>query len=272
MTKLDDFSEAARLALAHMKPGVLTNHVMTTAEYRADVAEGSLYAYTWPGGLLFLRKRATYHMLSYCVNDLSIFPGYKLPEDTMTETAYKQSGAENAARIVDFWKHAGMWPAFERIRLTRASGLGLTVNAGTEKAYNLHFGLATPRDTDACNDLMYASFDRLTGHIPNYYELCESINAGHILCMKDSHGAVCGLLRWMPRTASLEIRQLALREDMRGKGLARKLINEFLDIMDGNKITVWARDGYAPALKSYAAAGFVPDGWRSTVLTIRIKS
>jgi len=255
-----------------MKPGVLTNHVMSADEYGADIAGGKLYAYTWPGGLLFLRERESYHMLSYYVTDISIHPDCDLPLDTFAEIAYKPSGTENTLRAVKFWEQAGLSAVFERVRLTRLAKTSEISNISLNDDRNGGMYTHSPpltakqQDIDAISKLLYKSFDHRTGHIPDYQELADSIKDGQIICIQDSRGEICGLLRWIPRVASVEIRQLAIHEDMRGKGLAHRLLAAFVGIMDGKKITVWARDGYAPALKSYVSAGFAVDGWRSTVL------
>ena len=262
MIKLEDFNEATRIAFAHMRPGVLTNHVMNAEEYRVDIANGSLFAHTWPGGVLFLRKRETYHMLSYCINDTSILPDCALPGDAFAEIAYKPAGAEKALCAVEFWKQMGLKQIFERIRLSR---LDIPVIARLSRS-PLACAVAAPQDIDTCCALIRVSFDNRTGYIPDYRELEASLANGHIMCMKDSYGVVCGLLRWIPHTASIEIRQFALREDMRGNGLARMLLNAFIKKYGNGKVTVWVRDGYTPAIKSYVSAGFTADGWRSAVL------
>jgi len=260
MTRLDCISEASRLAFAHMKPGTQTNHVMTADEYRVDIAAGKLYAHTWPGGVLFLRKRETYHMLSYYVNDSGSLPDCALPDDTFTEIAYKHSGAENAAQAVEYWGRVGMRHTLDRVRLTRP--------AGKDSSSPIQdICTAAQSDIDTLSSLMRACFSHRTGHIPDYQELSDSIVAGQILCIKDLHDKICGFLRWIPRAASIEIRQLAVRDDMRGKRLSHNLLAALVDMMGDKKITVWTRDGYAPALRSYYAFGFVTDGWRSTVLT-----
>ena len=290
MTKLDDYSQASRLAFAHMKPGVLTNHVMTADEYRAEIANGTLFAHEWGGGVLFLRKRETYHLLSFYVNDLGALPEIKLPEDTFAEIAYKPAGAENVGRVVAFWERVGFKPVFERVRLTRTAGSSLLKSDLLQAQYDaiqsvgddvgiapyercehpspLRIAIAGAQDINTCHELMRTNFDSLTGHLPEKYEIRDSVAAGCILCLKDTQGDVCGLLRWGPRAASVEIRQLALREDMRGQGLARCLLDTFIAKCGDRKNIVWVRDGYVPALKSYAAVGFAADGWRSTVLCL----
>ena len=259
MRRLDDLSEASKLAFSSLKPGVLTNHVMTADEYREDINRKLLFTHTWPGGVFFLRKREGYHILSYIISDTSILPQCVLPDDSFIEIAYKSGGACSAAKASEFWVKAGFKLRFERIRLSRPSGIC------DEAAKNIC--LAKAQDIDGCNVLLRTCFDRKTGYLPDFDELMSDITKGHVICMKDSHNRVCGLLRCQMRAASVEIRQLAIREDMRGRGLARHLINFFLSIWDEKKSIVWMEDGYAPALKSYISVGFSPDGWRSLVLT-----
>jgi len=274
MIRLDDIGEASKLAFSHMKPGVLTNHMMTADEYRADIAHGALHAHVWDGGVLFLRKRESYHMLSYYINDLNVLPDCNLPEDVFCEIAFKPSGAKNAGTAVDFWKRAELRATFERIRMTRPAGGGMGSTACVQivplrvATDGYYASLANEQDSNDCYDLLRANFDHITGHLPDFHELRDNIEAGFVLCLKDSQSSTCGLIRWLPRAASIEIRQLALREDMRGKGMARYLLDAFTEICGNNKNTVWMRDGYAPALKSYAAAGFAPDGWRSVVMCV----
>jgi len=299
MIQLENADQAAKLAMSYMKPGMITNHVMTAAEYHADVEAGVLYAHIWPGGVLFLRGREGYQLLSYCINDLGIMPGCRLPDNVLCEIGYKPSGVAAAEGAVRFWAAVGLKMAFERVRLTRMLGQeGPPGGAGAaivqkdrqlvsifgRNGYNIEsvgnltlpppiapigiplLSLADECDIDSCHRLMHECFDVITGHIPTYRELKESVAAGCILCMKDSSGAVCGLLRCVARVGSTEIRQLAIREDMRGQGLARLLLDAFIEKWGRGKCTVWVRNGYAPALNAYRSADFVADGWRSSVM------
>jgi len=274
MEKIIDITQASKLAFAHMKPGVITNHVMTAAEYRMEIEAGSLYAHTWPGGLLFLRGREGYFQLSYYLCDLNILPACEMPGKVFTEIAHKPSGADLAGQGVSFWERVGFVTQFKRVRLTR---LPQETNCNEESASwqqsNIaakncmdNVTLANNDDTEACHTLLYNNFDRLTGYLPVYQELASDIENGRILCMKDTQDVVCGLLRFINKPASVEIRQLALRDDMRGQGLARLLLDAFICKLDGKKSTVWVRDGYLPALRAYNAAGFNIDSWQSVVM------
>jgi len=266
MVRLEDYSQASKLAFSYIKPGVLTNHVMTADEYRADIEAGALFAYTWPGGLLFLRGRGGYHLLSYYLNDLSSLPDCELPGNTTIEIGYKPFGAGAAAQVIGFWERVGFRHKFERVRLTRPPG------AADTPRLNRPFTIApaAPIDAGACYELMKAGFDPITGHIPTLYEVEASIRDGCILCLNDSSGVICGLLRFISRAAFVEIRQMAVSEAMRGQGLANSLLNAFIEKCGDRKCTVWARDGYLPAIRAYNSAGFAADGWRSGVLTFGV--
>lgn len=259
MIKVESVSEASKLVFENMKSGVLTNHVMSPEEYKSDIAVGVLSAYTWPGGLVFLRGREGYQILSYFITDTEIPLDIDIPENTVVEIVSKPSGAEAAGIVVRYWEWVGLKPMLKRIRLTRPSGVS---SVEGDRVF-----VASEQDTGGCDKLIRASFDPVTGHIPDYHELSSSIKAGHVLCLKDSEGVVCGLLRVLLRAASVEIRQLALREDMRGRGLSRNLLDAFIKKWGDRKSTVWMKDSYVPAFRTYATAGFTVDGWCSHVLT-----
>ena len=277
MEKLDSLSMASMLVFSHLKRGAITNHVMTQDEYRAEIATNSLYAHNWPGGVLFLRKRVGYHMLTYIVNDTNIQPHIALPTDTFIEIAQKPLADIGSA--IAFWARAGFEVTLKRLRLTRsvdnmaekstlaASCGGVSASQTTVDNHGI-ITTAAMADVKSCDDLLRACFDAKTGHLPSIEELTADIAKGCVLCIKDPDNTVCGLLRYKPHTASVEIKQLALRYDMRGKGLARQLVGSFVGMHGSKKLTVWMNEGYVPAMRSYTACGFLPDGWRAHVLTI----
>ena len=258
MRQIGDFGEISRLVTAHMKPGVFTNNFITSDQYRAEISSGTLYAHEWDGGLLFLRKRDGWHLLTFYVHDVEAAPGVELPPDTVTEIAQKPGGAASIA--VGFWEQAGLNPEFERIRMARS--------AGSESVPGDHTAhIVREADFDGVLALLNGSFDPSTGCLPTETELRDDIMQGNVLCVKDS--TVCGVLRTVTRSASVEIRQLAVREDMRGRGVAKSLVQAFVERYGDKKSTVWLIDGNAPALHVYTSAGFALDGWKSTVLTIK---
>ena len=260
MVKIESIEQASKLVFSYMKPGVLTNHVMTAGEYRDDIGRGVLFAHTWPGGVLFLRGREGCHQLSYYINDTSIFPACTVPDNTFIDIVCKRKRADDADKALQFWVQAGFTHAFDRIRFTRPGGIGKL--CGNESV-----SLAGTNDIDECYRLIHDSFDRVTGYLPNYQELQESISEGNVFCLNGPNGEIHGLLRCINKAASVEIRQLVICEEKRGLGLARLLLSAFIAKYGDRKCTVWTLDGWhTPSIKTYTAAGFEWDGWFSYVL------
>jgi len=242
---------------------------MKPEEYRKEISDGNLYSYEWDGGVLFLRRKESRHLMTFLVRDTDSFPDVELPEDTVMEIQQKPT-----EKAVAFWTRNGFTPAFERIRMVRppcnesppykADGASM-VSSATIENYN------------DIRKLVWDSFDHSTGCIPNDEELRASIASGDIIIVEFEQPpvqpgaylyqtALGGMLRVGEKPASVEIRQLAIRQDLRGKGLSHDLVTAFTARFAEKKQLVWVRDGYTPAIKTYKAAGFIPDGRRSVVL------
>ena len=120
MRKINDFSEISPLVFSHMKPGVITNHIMSADEYHGEIASGTLYAYEWDGGLLFLRERTAHHHMTFYINDMQKLPGCSLPPDTFTEIVAKPT--MDTQDVISYWQKAGLKADHKRIRLARPLG------------------------------------------------------------------------------------------------------------------------------------------------------
>ena len=261
MLQVIDIEAASRAVFSHMKPGVIANRAMKPDEYHTEISGGNLYAHEWDGGLLFLRKKKGRHLLTFLIKDLESYPGIDLPEDTVMEIPQKTTQPNKAA---EYWARNGFNTAFERIRLTRPVG------EASAAAYDAGVGVdifpAMAENYEDVRALLWGSFDHRTGCLPDDDELKESIKRGEVLIVKVAN-SVGGVLRAIEKLASAEIRQLAVREDLRGTGLSHKLVRAFTARFAGKKQIVWVRDGYTAAIKTYTATGFAPDGRRSIVMT-----
>ncbi|MCL1835374.1 MAG: GNAT family N-acetyltransferase [Oscillospiraceae bacterium] len=164
--------------------------------------------------------------------------------------------------------------------------------------------IATSSDREGLRMLLIDSFNSLTGCLPEDEELSKDIAEGCVLCVTGAGGEsdnlqgnapktciaaessssvghaagnsdnaaspaplpAAGLLRFARRQASLEIAHLAVREDMRGRGISGKLLEHFISNRGGLPVTVWVNEGNIPAERAYSSSGFTPDGLRSVVL------
>jgi GNAT superfamily N-acetyltransferase len=248
-----DYSEISNLVMAHMKKGVLTNNFMRPDEYRAEISAGTLCVHEYGGGLLLLRHREGRHLLTFYINDREVFPDVELPPDTVASIPLKASGIDAAS----YWTRFGMRPLGEYIRLTREAGSVPVVAASTIQ-------IAAERDFGGVHALLHDSFDLRTGCLPSDTELRGDIGRGMVLCVKNK--GIGGVLRFGEFSGRAEILHLAVRGDLRGRGIGHILVSGFVDLYGKQKCTVWMRDGYTPALKTYIAAGFSPDRQRSILL------
>ena len=253
MKQIIDCAKISKLVMAHMKRGVLTNNFMHPKEYRAEISAGTLFAHEYDGGLLLLRKREGRHLLTFYINNRNVLPDVKLPSDTITGIPQKTSEAD----AISYWTQLGMRPLGEYIRLTREVDSG---SASEEPSIHI----AAESDFDGVHALLYDSFDLRTGCLPSDAELRDDIKQGMVLCVKDDR--IGGVLRFGAFSGRAEIMHLAVREDLRGRGIGHMLVKDFVGRYGERKCTVWMREGYAPALKAYTAAGFFPDGMRSVLL------
>ena len=258
MKRVDDFSNLSRLIMANMKPGVLTNSFISPDEFRAEIDAGTLYTNEWSGGLLLLRARDGRHLLTYYIRDADSAHEADLPPDTVIEITQKPGGNALAAKAVSYWTCFGFSPVLERIRMTRPADCDVRLSAKRDVRF------AQPEDFDGAYTLLRDSFDMLTGCLPTERELRDDISRGCVLCA--GADSIDGVLRVALRSSSVEIQHLAVREALRGRGIARTLLGGFIREFGNKKCVVWTRDGYVPAIRVYTAAGFAPDGWRSTVM------
>ena len=65
MAPLNDYEDLSQLVSSHMRPGVVTNTMVTPGEYGPAIAAGTLDALETPAGLLLLRDRGEEETFAY---------------------------------------------------------------------------------------------------------------------------------------------------------------------------------------------------------------
>jgi ribosomal protein S18 acetylase RimI-like enzyme len=87
----------------------------------------------------------------------------------------------------------------------------------------------------------------------------------HLLVARDGEGhaiGVCWVVLFDPGTGlEGEIAELYVRPEVRGGGVARRLVSESIALLRSRHVSfasVWTRDANAAALAAYRAAGFAP--------------
>jgi len=251
LAQIHDYSQISPLVSACLRPGVLTNCVLTPEDYRREIAAGTLLHLQWAGGLVFLRRREDFDLLNFYLNDPARLPDWQPARETVLELPRRGPGASPAAA---FWENLGFFPLLNRVRLSRPKLP------------------ETPADPQAeislaqAMSLLNSSFDPRTGCLPAAEWLAEDFHAGRVLVKTDGAEKLIGLLRYS-RGSAAEIRHLAVAPAFRGQGVAKSLVAQFNSATFASRAQVWVREDYAAARSVYENSGFSPDGWISTVYT-----
>ena len=259
MERIDCYDDLADLVSDHLHRGVRTNTVVTEADYGPAVQAGALWVHIGPAGLLLLRDRGDHTRLNFYLNDLCAPLDLPLATPVVTEVAFRPRDT-GLQETVPYLQTQGFSPVLERVRLTRLA-------AETEPPlFPLY--TAVPEDASQVLAFLQENFSPLTGCLPTQEELTADLAQGQVLVLTDC-GCIGGLLHFSSERR--EIRHLAIREDLRGRGFTRFLLQGFLHTVRGAKSVVWVRRDDPAAQGAYHAMGFAPDGWRSTVLCCHTK-
>lgn len=259
MEQILSFDRISSLISSRMKKGVKTNNFLTAEDYRAEIAKGSLFCDTWPGGLMVMLRRKGFYRLYFHISE-----PYPPPDEIISGAAVLElpfRPGEDAGEALEYWKSAGFALRLNRIRLQRADA-----NAGQEIISDVPVRKAGPEDLDELAGLYEDCFDRYTGCIPDYEELSSLIGDGGIYRSGAPDGSISGFIVFTPSPARSKICHLAVREDMRGRGISKSLISYYLRNVRPKRSLVWTGEDNGPAKKAYMSFGYVPDGWRSAVL------
>lgn len=256
MAPLNDYEDLSQLVSSHMRPGVVTNTMVTPGEYGPAIAAGTLDALETPAGLLLLRDRTDHTRLNFYLNDLSRPLDTPLPSPTVAEVAFRPRDT-GLQETVTYLRGQGFTSVFERVRLSRPAG-----PAGEPALPLLTPG---PENTPWVLSFLRENFNPLTGCLPTEEELAGQLAQGRVLVLEEK-GQITGLLHFVFDGKTGEIRHLAVRSDRRGTGRTRPLLAGYLQAIGGAKSIVWTRRDDLAAQTAYGRFGFTPDGRRSAVL------
>lgn len=253
MQPITSYDALLALLRAQWKPGVVTNAVPSGEAYREELRAGSLYAHTWPGGLLLLRRREGFQRLSFCLQRDAALPDWEPELPTVLEIAARpRDGALLAAGLA--WQDRGFRLLFTRQRMTRQPG-----PAGGEAVFPVR--IAAPEEQAEVQALLRDCFDPRTGCLPVAAALKEDLNQGRVLTV----GACGGILHQVPAPGGTELRHLAVAPRLRRQGAAQSLLTAYLRREGGRVSRVWVRRDNPAAISLYEKNGYAPDQWTSKV-------
>ncbi len=255
MELIDSYDTLARLASQQLRPGVMTNVIISEREFAPAIETGKLMAAVTPAGLLLCRDRGGHYRFQFCLNDLSVPLGTELPTPVVTEVAFRPQDVK-LREVVDYLKTQGFVPLLERERMSRK---------GTVEMPTLPLVCPGIEDGPQILAFLQDAYSSLTGCLPDLRELNADLEQHHVLLIKDG-SSIAGCLHFSFDGRAGEMRHLVVREDLRGQGLTRPLIAGYLNAVGNVRSTVWIRSDYPAARAAHARMGFKPDGRRSIVL------
>ncbi len=255
MERIERPEALAALVRAQLQRGVFTNQPLT-ADWAAWVAEGAA-AEPFDGGLWIARRRGDHDLLTFCLQAGAAAAKPRLERPAVTEIAFREKDAAAARSAAGRLEAAGFREVLRRARRSRPA----EPPAGAGEACRF----PGPAEAAAVEAFLAAHFDGLTGCLPPPEALAAALAGRQVVTLEDGRG-IAGLLHYAPGRGSWEIRHLAVRADLRGHGLAGRLLDACLRENGGQRSTVWARQGNAPAERFYEKHGYRPDGWQSIVL------
>ena len=251
MAPLNDYEDLSQLVSSHMRPGVVTNTMVTPGEYGPAIAAGTLDALEAPAGLLLLRDRTDHARLNFYLHDLSRPLDTPLPSPTVAEVAFRPRD-KGLRQTLPQWEAQGFSPVFSRRRLLRPGGAPPPEGAG--KAW-----VAGEGDLPFLEGVLKACFDPFTGCLPSPQELREDVRAGRVL------RSTGGLLHISPAAGGTQLRHLAVLPESRRQGEAQGLFALYMEREGGRPSRCWVREDNLPARRFYEKNGYAPEEWTSVV-------
>lgn len=259
MEVLRRYEDLAVLRRNQLRPGVLTNCVLTEGELRRELDAGCLYSQAWKEGLYLLRRRADHWLLQYYLQAGGVFPAPEAEGPVVTEVPIRPKDAGSEAALLAKLGAAGFSPLLRRVRLQYRP-------AGPTQAQKAPVRSGAPEDAREVLDLLRASLDPLTGCLPGVDELRQDGAQGNLLLTRGPDGTLTGVLQFRQAPGCWEIRHLAVRADARAQGLGTGLLRAFLTQLGDRRARVWTGADNQAALATYQKVGFLQDGCHSSVL------
>jgi len=287
MKPIRSLDELSPLLMGQLKKGVVANAAFHTAGFESEIKAGTLFAESIPGGLILLRRREGFWRMSFYLQPEAELTALELPDQTVMEIPARPRDIA-LKQWETRWEARGFRLLFSRQRMALtqrsadaetgadravrsdfAAGSGCEVcddrKAGSDCApyFDYEVRLAVQSDRDEVRRLMEENYDRRTACLPMDDELAGDI-ASQSVWLAAYRGRVCGFLRLIREKRTVEVRQIAVSAEFRGRGIAGALLDQMY-LGEGQRGHVWVAQNNAAALRLYESFGFVSDGWTSTV-------
>lgn len=252
MKRAVDYEQLSKEISNCFKPGISTNCTLSADSMKELIAKKQLWYYSWDGGLLLFIENGDIFSLYYYLLDDKVLPALSWPKKVVLEIPFRPKADKS---IISFWEKIGFKNMFTRVRLVH-----------TTQELEKQVEIPSRVEAQEAYSLLLSCFDVDTGCIPSVEQLEKDAMNGLLLSRRDKEGQLIALLQVQPKRRVAELHHLAVLPEYRGEGLAKALIQEFIECFGDKTLQLWVREDYAVARHIYEKNGFCPDGWTSEVM------
>lgn len=281
--QIENYSELSKLIFSCLKKNVLTNCFLSKEDWEFEIYQKNVYYFLIENNLFIFRKREDFWIFNYYVN--GYFNSFNLEvlkekfkqenlEILVAEVVGRKINDENYQKQQDFLKQLGLKKVLTRERFENVENVKLQTEKNEDmlnisvdnKTETLEYEITLPDelDSDLILEFLKANFNNYYGCIPLKEKVKEDINEKLFYIAKIDE-EIIGVLHFRKSQKTSEIRHLAVKNEWRGQGVGKKLINNYLNEMTSLKKLVWTGNENCSAQKLYEKNGYKKDGYVSSV-------
>ncbi len=256
MEQIKSFEQYRELAAeARRLPNLCTNWYFLPEAVREKIERGILYLEKVSGGILLLEKEPEFLRCYFFLNSAAPSERIKLPAPGVAELVYQNKMTPAQETQAALLKGMGFSLGRESGRLSCPESEALEEECGSVKV------ASSESDIPAICRLIRSTFDPRYAFISDEKQTALDLHAGNIFQIREGE-TLAGVLYSECAKGVASIRQLAVDESCRGRGLGRQLISFYHKQYRGKVRTFahWVDLNNAPAIRLYRKMGYSPDG------------
>lgn len=275
LKRIEEMQTLSGFLFSCLKNKTITNCFLSQAEWKMEIAQKNV-DYFWVGQNLFLlRKRKDFWILNYAIQISEIEKPEQIEEirgiiqkevslPIVVEVVSREAEDEKYQKQQIVFQQLGMKKVIERERFHR---IGQEENMAVIENETLpEIVVAKIDDLAMVWEFLSINFSKYYGCIPVIEKLREDIENQFVFLAKQGK-EILGILHFKKSDKMAEIRHLAVDKNWRGKGIAKRLMEEYERKIILPQKLVWTGAENQEAQGLYQKYGYQKDGYVSSVFS-----